>query len=72
MFDDLIEQLDDALRDLERMRDGARQKGWPLEDIHLRMSYLKQSIKLTKAARDAFDRSMAGGPEGTNDEEDAP
>ncbi len=69
MFDDLLEQLEGALHDLERMRNGARQRGWPLEEIHLRMTYLKQSIKLAKASREAFDKSMSGGDDGLDEEE---
>lgn len=58
MFESLLSELEDSLRELKRMRDGARRRGYALEDIHRRMLHLERAIKLTTQAKIEFDRSL--------------
>ena len=58
MFESLLAELEDSLRELKRMRDGARRKGFELEEIHRRMLHLERAIKLTSKAKIEFDKSL--------------
>ena len=68
MFDKLIGQVKDAIADLRRMRAGAQEFGFSLEEINIRILHLENSVKKIEAAKADF---MTGAGEIGDDTEDA-